>query len=201
MDEFKHIRCSEKEAARVIDEIAENPYKRIFIEQTEDGMRHFAKIEDATWACVLCDQFDPWEQDPAGRCTKGHDCLAADEKCPSRTTDEADELYGEVDNQEHFWLDLNALKPNKAIEKTVEEAHEDHEIALLHADLCLSDPEAYGIEEKAAICKELQESRFALYESMKREIQAWPPEFRESFIRRAADDVYDEVWWRRFLME
>lgn len=47
----------------------------------------------------------------------------------------------------------------------------------------------------------MQDRQFALDEAMKRDIRTWPPELQECFIKKVADDVHDETWWRRFLME
>lgn len=85
--------------------------------------------------------------------------------------------------------------------KTFEEAYEDYEVARLRANLCLNDPDSYSIEEKAVICREMQDTQFALDEAMKRDIRTWPPVLQESFIKKIADDVRDETWWWRFLME
>lgn len=201
MDDIRHIRCSDEEAINMLDEIAEGPFKRVFSEQSDDGTWHIAKIEDASWACVLCDQFDPWEEDPARRCTKGRDCLSQDESCPLRTTAEADEIYGETDGDEHRRLSMEDLDLEPPAYKSFETAYEDYEVSRLRADLCLSDPGSYSMEEKAAICGEMQETRHVLDEAMKRDIRTWPLELQERFVKEAADDVRDEAWWRRFLME
>ena len=200
MDDIRHIRCSESDAIKIIDEMADEPYKRIFGERSDDGTWHLARIDDATWACVMCDSFNPWEENPAKRCTKGH-CLDADDDCPSRTTVEVDEIYGEESDEEHRWLSMDDLDLEPPTMKTFEEAYEDYEVARLRANLCLNDPDSYSIEEKAVICREMQDTQFALDEAMKLDIRTWPPVLQESFIKKIADDVRDETWWWRFLME
>lgn len=36
MDDIRHIRCSESDAIKIIDEMADEPYKRIFGERSDD---------------------------------------------------------------------------------------------------------------------------------------------------------------------
>lgn len=61
---------------------------------------------------------------------------------------------------------------------------EDHEIARLHADVCISSPESYSLDEKRRICEEMDASTRAIDEAMRKDFATLP-----DFEKKALLDI------------
>ena len=53
---------------------------------------------------------------------------------------------------------------------------EDNEIAFFRADVCLGSPESYSLEEKAAICEDMETTNKAIEDAIRKDFEALPPE-------------------------
>lgn len=55
---------------------------------------------------------------------------------------------------------------------------EDHEVAYFRADLALSDPESYSIEEKKEIIEGMRESTEKVDRALREDFESMPPEMQ-----------------------
>lgn len=147
-------------------------------------------------------------EDPTARCKKGLDPLTGEKSCPERKTLIADEIFGlEIeepsslsDSVGTFVIDESELKPIEV--KTPAEAYIDHEVAMFRAQLCLDDPDSFSWQEKVEICEQLNNAELAADEAVRREVNSWPPELKELFVRFASEHSgQSKAWWRTFLEE
>ena len=77
---------------------------------------------------------------------------------------------------------------------------EDHEVAHFRADLALSDPEGYSLEEKAEIIEGMRSSTEEVERAM-REDFAMPPETRRRmFEMLASSGPGARGFWSRLLL-
>lgn len=63
---------------------------------------------------------------------------------------------------------------------------EDHEVAYFRADLALSDPESYSIEEKREIIEGMRESTEKVDRAMREDFESMPPEMRRRMFEMLA---------------
>ncbi|WP_208102718.1 hypothetical protein, partial [Gordonibacter urolithinfaciens] len=63
---------------------------------------------------------------------------------------------------------------------------EDHEVAYFRADLALSDPEGYSLEEKAEIIEGMRSSTEEVERAMREDFESMPPEMRRRMFEMLA---------------
>ncbi len=63
---------------------------------------------------------------------------------------------------------------------------EDHEVAYFRADLALSDPESYSIEEKREIIEGMRESTEKVDRAMREDFESMPPEMQRRMFEMLA---------------
>ena len=82
-----------------------------------------------------------------------------------------------------------------------QELAEEHELAYFRADVCLGSPQSYSLEEKRAICEEMEASTAEVEAAMKADFEALPPEFRVKLLDMlCASGVESEVFWKELLL-
>lgn len=78
---------------------------------------------------------------------------------------------------------------------------EDNEIAFLHADICLSSPESFSIEEKARICEEMSSSNKAIEDAMRADFESLEPEHRAALRDALCESgQMTPEWWCELLL-
>lgn len=78
---------------------------------------------------------------------------------------------------------------------------EDHEVAYFRADLALSDPESYSIEEKREIIEGMRESTEKVDRAMREDFESMPPEMqRRMFEMLASSGPGARGFWSRMLL-
>lgn len=63
---------------------------------------------------------------------------------------------------------------------------EDHAVAYFKADLALSDPESYSIEEKREINEGMRESTEKVDRALREDFESMPPEMRRRMVEMLA---------------
>lgn len=78
---------------------------------------------------------------------------------------------------------------------------EDHEVAHFRADLALSDPEGYSLEEKAEIIEGMRSSTEEVERAMREDFESMPPEMRRRmFEMLASSGPGARGFWSRMLL-
>lgn len=78
---------------------------------------------------------------------------------------------------------------------------EDNEIAFLRADICLSSPESFSIEEKARICEEMSSSNKAVEDAMRADFELLEPEYRAALLDALCESgQMTPEWWCELLL-
>lgn len=67
----------------------------------------------------------------------------------------------------------------------IDELTQNEAVAYFKADLCLSDPDNYSLDEKREICEQMESTSKAIEDAMKADFESLPPEFRYSAGRLA----------------
>ena len=73
---------------------------------------------------------------------------------------------------------------------------QDHELAYFRADVCLGSPQSFSLEEKKAICEELEASTKAIDAAMRADFNALPPEGQAKMLdllEKTDPEHFD--WW------
>ena len=77
---------------------------------------------------------------------------------------------------------------------------EDNEVAYFRADLALSDPESYSIEEKREIIEGMRESTEKVDRAMREDFESMPPEMeRRMFEMLASSGPGAREFWTDLL--
>lgn len=78
---------------------------------------------------------------------------------------------------------------------------EDHEVAYFRADLALSDPEGYSLEEKAEIIEGMRSSTEEVERAMREDFESMPSEMRRRmFEMLASSGPGARGFWSRMLL-
>ena len=59
---------------------------------------------------------------------------------------------------------------------------EDNELAFFRADVCLSSPQSFTLEEKAKICEDMDATNKAIEDAIRADFEALPPEFQDKLF-------------------
>lgn len=77
-----------------------------------------------------------------------------------------------------------------------EELRQDEEIAYFRAELCLSSPESYSLEEKKDICNGVMSTSKATLDAMRADFESMPPELRSKLLDMLCQSgVESPEWW------
>ena len=77
-----------------------------------------------------------------------------------------------------------------------EELRQDEEMAYFRADLCLSSPESYSLEEKKDICNGTMNTSKATLDAMRADFESMPPKLRSKLLDMLCQSgVESPEWW------
>ena len=77
---------------------------------------------------------------------------------------------------------------------------EDNELAFFRADVCLGSPESFSLEEKAAICEDMEATNKAIEDAIRMDFESLPPEFQGKLLDMlCASGCMTPEWWRETL--
>ena len=77
----------------------------------------------------------------------------------------------------------------------------EHEIAYLRADICLSSPESYSLDEKREICEGMAASTTEVEAAMRKDFESLPPHGQAvmlDLLEKA--DPNNLAWWKSILI-
>ena len=78
---------------------------------------------------------------------------------------------------------------------------ENHEIAFLHADICLGSPQSYSLEEKKQICADMEASTAAIDAALKADFESLPPEAQSMLLDMlCASGCMTPEFWKETLI-
>ena len=77
---------------------------------------------------------------------------------------------------------------------------QEHEMAYFRADVCLGSPQSFSLEEKKAICKEMDASTKAVDAAMRADFWSMPAEARSRMLDMlGASGCETRKWWEELL--
>ncbi len=77
---------------------------------------------------------------------------------------------------------------------------EDNELAFFRADVYLGSPESFSLEEKAAICEEMDATNKAIEDANRKDFESLPPAFQGKLLDMlCASGCMTPEWWRETL--
>ena len=77
---------------------------------------------------------------------------------------------------------------------------EDNELAFFRADVCLGSPESFSLEEKAAICEDMDATNKDIEDAIRKDFESLPPEFQGKLLDiLCASGCTTLEWWRETL--
>ena len=83
----------------------------------------------------------------------------------------------------------------------IDELTQNEAIAYFKADLCLSDPDNYSLDEKREICKQMESTSKAIEDAMKADFESLPPEFRVKLLDMlCASGCESEKFWKNLFI-
>ena len=83
----------------------------------------------------------------------------------------------------------------------IDELTQNEAVAYFKADLCLSDPDNYSLDEKRKICEEMESSSKAIEDAMKKDFDSMPPELRVKLLDMlCASGCESEKFWKDLLL-
>ncbi|MDU0347850.1 hypothetical protein [Actinomyces sp. MRS3W] len=82
----------------------------------------------------------------------------------------------------------------------IDELTQNEAVAYFKADLCLSDPDNYSLEEKREICDEMAATSKAIEDAIKADFEALPPEAQDKLLDMlCASGCMTPEWWKSTL--
>ena len=82
----------------------------------------------------------------------------------------------------------------------IDELTQNEAVAYFKADLCLSDPDNYSLEEKREICDEMAATSKAIEAAIKADFEALPPEAQDKLLDMlCASGCMTPEWWKSTL--
>ena len=77
---------------------------------------------------------------------------------------------------------------------------EEHELAYFRADICLSSPESFSLEEKKRICEEIDASTKAVEAAIRADFWSMPKDVRKRMLDMlGATEPAERRWWEELL--
>ena len=83
----------------------------------------------------------------------------------------------------------------------IEELTQNEAIAYFRADLCLSDPENYTLDEKRKVCEQMESTSRAIEDAIKADFETLPPAAQDKMLdllEKADPEHFD--WWMETLV-
>lgn len=78
---------------------------------------------------------------------------------------------------------------------------EDHELAYFRADVCLGSPQSFSLEEKKAICEEIEASAKEIDAAFRTDFNALPPIAQGEMLDYLQKvDIEHFEWWKAILL-
>lgn len=78
---------------------------------------------------------------------------------------------------------------------------EDNELAFFRADVCLGSPQSFTLEEKAAICDDMEATNKAIEDAIRKDFEALPSEFQGKLLDMlCGSGCMTPEWWRETLL-
>ena len=79
----------------------------------------------------------------------------------------------------------------------IDELAQNEAVAYLKADLCLSDPDNYSLDEKREICEQMESSSRAIEDAMRADFEQLPPGARSKLLSMLCESGIEsaEWWW------
>lgn len=78
---------------------------------------------------------------------------------------------------------------------------EDNELAFFRADVCLGSPESFSLEEKAAICEDMDATNKAIEDAIRKDFESLSPEFQARLLDMlCASGCMTSDWWKETLL-
>lgn len=78
---------------------------------------------------------------------------------------------------------------------------EENELAFFRADVCLGSPESFSLEEKAAICEDMEATNNAIEDAIRADFNELPPEFQDKLLDMlCSSGCMTAEWWRETLL-
>lgn len=79
--------------------------------------------------------------------------------------------------------------------------YEENELAFFRANVCLGSPQSFTLEEKAAICDEMESTNKAIENAIRKDFEAMPPEFQARLLDMLCESgCMTPEWWRETLL-
>ena len=77
---------------------------------------------------------------------------------------------------------------------------EDNELAFFRADVCLGSPQSFTLEEKAAICDDMEATNKAIEDAIRKDFESLPLELQGKLLDMlCASGCMTPEWWRETL--
>ena len=78
---------------------------------------------------------------------------------------------------------------------------EDNELAFFRADVCLGSPESCSLEEKAAICEDMEASTAEVEAALRADFESLPPHGQAMMLDMLQKaDPENFGWWKEILL-
>ena len=83
----------------------------------------------------------------------------------------------------------------------IDELTQNEAVAYFRADLCLSDPDNYTLDEKREICEQMESTSKAIEDAMRTDFESLPPEARVKLLDMlCASGCESEQFWKDLLL-
>lgn len=87
------------------------------------------------------------------------------------------------------------------MEDKIRALHTEQELAMLRADLAISSPQSYTLDEMRSISEDLDVKTEALDDAIRADFDAMPPEVRARMFQLLnAAGGFEEGFWERLLL-
>jgi len=78
---------------------------------------------------------------------------------------------------------------------------ENHEIALLRADICLGSPESYSLDEKRQICEDMDATTAEIDAAMRADFETLPDHAKKRLLDMlGVPGTPEREWWENILL-
>lgn len=87
------------------------------------------------------------------------------------------------------------------MKSTIKALHAEQEVSLLRADLALSSPQSYTLEEKRQICEDIDAKTQALDDAIREDFNSMPKEMQAAMLSLlVGSGTQPEGFWERLLL-
>ncbi len=79
--------------------------------------------------------------------------------------------------------------------------HEEHELAYFKADVCLSSPQSFSLEEKREICEQMEATTNNIDAALREDFESLPPKAQDMLLDMlCASGCMSPEWWKSTLL-